>query len=40
MGRTGQVEGNIFNKPANGKVEKFQSIIDPPIYKFGKSVEN
>ena len=40
MGRIGQVESNIFNQPANDKLEKFQSAANPPIYKSSGSVEN
>ena len=39
-GWIGWMEENIFNQPTNGGLGKFQSVIDPPIYKSGASVEN
>ena len=40
MGWDGWVEGNIYNQPTNDRLEKFQSVTDPPIYKSSGSVEN
>ena len=42
-GWIGQVEVNIFNQPTNGGLGEFQfchRVADPPIYKFGRLVEN
>ena len=39
-GWIGWMEENIFNQPTNGGLGKFQSVVDPPIYKSGASVEN
>ena len=39
-GWIGWMEENIFNQPTNSGLGKFQSIVDPPICKFGGLVEN
>jgi len=39
VGRIGRVEGNIFNQPANDRLEKFQSTTNPPIYESCKLVK-
>ena len=38
MSRVGQVD--IFNQPANGKLEKFQSTTNPQIYESSGSIKN